>query len=131
MTRAVEELLLQATREVQVLAAATPDNAAAERARLTDALRRGAAECPRWSYRDGRGGGRMAALRAALQEVWRAAKPQSRKEGVGALVAERARELAVEAALCEAVGTGALPKLAEERFAPATREVEIGRASGR
>lgn len=123
MVRAVEELMLQAVRDVQVLAAATPENAAAERARLTDALRRGDAECPRWTYRALGASGRMAELRAALEEVWRAAKPQSRKEEVEAVVAERARELAVEAAICEAVGTRELGKLAEERFAPGTREV--------
>ena len=123
MLRAVEELLLQAARDVQVLAAATPENAVAERARLTDALRRGDAECPRWTYGWAEAQrGRVAELRRAL-EAWRAAKPPSRQEGVERLVAERARELAVEAAICEAVGTSGIGKVAEERFAPAQREV--------
>jgi hypothetical protein len=123
MTRAVVDLMLQAAREVQVLASATPENAAAERARLTDALRRGDAECPRWTYRSAGAAGRMGEIRRALEVLWRAAEPQSRRDSVEMLVAERARELAVEAAICEAVGTRDVGKLAEERFAPAAREV--------
>ncbi|HEX8790649.1 MAG TPA: tyrosine/phenylalanine carboxypeptidase domain-containing protein [Polyangiaceae bacterium] len=117
MTRAVEDLLLRAAREVQLLAAATPENAAAERARLADALRRGGAECPRWTYRNDAQGRRMGDLRQALEAL-------GTSEGVDEVVAERARELAVEAALCEAVGTRALGNLAEQRFGHATRDVK-------
>lgn len=117
MTRAVDELMLQAAREVHVLAAATPENAAAERVRLTDALRRGDAECPRWTYRDAAHARRTGELRQALEALGTTA-------GVDAAVAERALELAVEAALCEAVGTRALAKLAEERFGSAKRAVK-------
>jgi hypothetical protein len=114
MTRAVDDLMLQAAREVQVLAAATPENAAAERARLTDALRRGDAECPRWTYRNG---ARMGELRQALEALGTTAAADD-------VVAERARELAIEAALCEAVGTPELSRLAGERFGLAKREVK-------
>jgi hypothetical protein len=117
MTRAVEESMLRAAREVQVLAAATPENAAAERARITDALRRGDALCPRWTYRNGERGRRMAELRQALEALASAV-------GADRVLAERARELAVEAALCEAVGTRALANLAEERFGQAKPEVK-------
>jgi hypothetical protein len=123
MTRTVEELMLQAARDVQMLAAATPENAAVERVRLTEALRRGHAECPRWTYRGGWAGGRMGEIRRALEVVWRAAEPQSRRGLGGMLVAERARELALEAALCEAVGTREVGGLAGKRFAPAEGSV--------
>lgn len=116
MTRAVDDLMLQAAREVQLLAAATPENAAAERARLTDALRRGNAESPRWTYRNGAKSPRMGELRQALQAVGTTAAED--------VVAERARELAIEAALCEAVGTPELSRLAGERFGLAKREVK-------
>lgn len=123
MLKVLEELLLHAAREVHMLAAATPENAPAERARLADALRRGDAECPRWTYRSTSAGGRMGELREALEEAWRAAETQSRRDGAWELAAERARELALEAAICEAVGTREVGKLAEERFAPVRREV--------
>jgi len=123
MARAVEELMLQAAREVQVLASATPENAAAERARLTDALLRGDAECPRWTYRSAGPGGRMAELRRALETLWTTAEPRGHAAALEMLVAERAQELAVEAALCEAIGTGDVGKVARERFAPAQPEV--------
>jgi len=123
MTRAVDQLMLQAARDVQVLAAATPENAASERARLTDALRRGDAECPRWTYRGLGAGGRMAELRRALEALWTTAEPRGHAAAVEMLVAERAQELAVEAALCEAIGTREVGKLARERFAPAEAEI--------
>jgi hypothetical protein len=123
MLRAVEELMLQAARDVQVLASATPENAAAERARLTDALRRGDAECPRWTYRGAGAGGRMAELRRALETLWTTAEPRGHSAAMGMLVAERAQELAVEAALCEAMGTRDVEKLARERFAPTAPEI--------
>jgi hypothetical protein len=123
MTTAVEELMLQAARDVQVLAAATPENAAAERARLTDALRRGDVECPRWTYRGLGPGKRMAELRRALDVLWTTAEPRGHGAALEMLLAERAQELAVEAALCEAIGTPEVEKLARERFAPADPEV--------
>ena len=112
---------LRAARErVRVLAAATPANAVEERARLTEAYARGEAVLPAWRYARTD----LADVRRDLDVLEHEVTSSAGGDALAELYAARARELALEAALCEAVGTPALGPLAARRFgsfAPATR----------
>ncbi|HZU81623.1 MAG TPA: tyrosine/phenylalanine carboxypeptidase domain-containing protein [Polyangiaceae bacterium] len=115
----LERLVVRAAREIQLLAALTPIDACAERARLTAELRAGRRALPRWTY----------ARPALPDDLVRALDSADRRlagcaEPLIELYRARVRELSVEAALCAAVETDALDRLARERFAPADAAVE-------
>jgi hypothetical protein len=108
---AIERLVTRAARDVQVLAALTPNAVATERERLVGELRSRRPIAPRWAYTP------MAhtALRRALEAAERSL---ARDDGpLHVLYAERVRELLLEAALCEAAGTADVAQLARQRFA--------------
>jgi hypothetical protein len=115
MHPAVEKLLVRAAGEVRMLAATSPLDASAERARLVEALRAGKPTSPRWTYAPvGHD-----ELRRGLDAAERALAAETPTPLCVAHL-DRVRELAVEAALCAASGTPALAHLARERFgAPA------------
>ncbi|MGD0530037.1 MAG: tyrosine/phenylalanine carboxypeptidase domain-containing protein, partial [Polyangiaceae bacterium] len=121
LRRAVEQLVLLAVREVQLLGTLTPLEAHRERARLVEALQAGRDASPRWTY-----------ARVAHDDLRRtldAAADALAEEGetpLDHLYRDRLRELSLEAELCAAAGTAELSRLARARFAagsaPAARE---------
>jgi hypothetical protein len=112
LRRAVERLVLLAAREVKLLGSLTPVDAHRERARLVAAIQAGREASPRWSY------ARVAHddLRRALDAAERALAAEA-ETSCDRLYLGRLRELSLEAELCAAAGTAALPRLARERFA--------------
>jgi hypothetical protein len=103
--RGASELLRMAEERIRPVAACTPENLAAELARL-EASRSAA---PRFVYATRSTG--------ALYDTLLASADALDREGpLGALYAERARELALEAAICDAIGTPALRELAARRY---------------
>jgi hypothetical protein len=115
-TASADRLLARAMRETKLLGVATPLDAPAERARLTEAFEAGRPTRPRWSYAPMREAHAVArALEGMASEVERDASP------LGLAYATRARELALEASMAGAVGTASLGELARTRFtSPAT-----------
>jgi hypothetical protein len=113
MHPAIEKLLIRASGDVQVLAAVAPLDASVERARLVEQLRSGGALQPRWRYAP------VAhdELRRALDAAGRLLEAEASAHPLARVHLERVRELAIEAALCAAVGTPAVAALARERFA--------------
>lgn len=107
----IERLLSHAARHVQLLAALTPREAASERARLADELRAGRPLHPRWSYAPASHDELRRAL-AAVEHALAVEPPTPR----GAAALARARELDLEAELCEAAGTAEVTRLARVRF---------------
>jgi len=118
LRRAVEQLVLLAAREVQLLSSLTPVDAHRERARLVEAVEAGREASPRWRY------ARVAHddLRRALAAAERGLAEEA-ETSFDRLYLERVRELSIEAELCAAAGTAELPRLARERFAPADASV--------
>lgn len=111
-TAAVERLFETAARIVRPLAAATPENLLAERERLAAAIARGARAMPRWRY--AAPSEELARLRPLLEHV---ATGLPGREPYAIVLRERAAELAIEAALGEAVGTAGFAELARARYA--------------
>lgn len=111
--REIERLLVRAAREIQLLAALTPTNALVERDRLTAELGAGRTAQPCWTYAPVD----HAALRAALDDA--AASLSEASDPIELAYLRRARELSLEAALCEAAGTGRVGALSRARFEPA------------
>ena len=110
-TASADRLLARAMRETKLLGVATPLDAPAERARLTEAFEAGRPTRPRWSYAPMREAHAVArALEGMASEVERDASP------LGLAYATRARELALEASMAGAVGTASLGELARTRF---------------
>lgn len=110
----IERLLVAAARDVRMLAVLTPLDARRERERLVGDLRAGRQATPRWTYaRDEHDD-----LRRALDAAERALAGE-RAPGIAALYLARVRELILEAAVCAAVGTAELARLAAQRFASA------------
>jgi hypothetical protein len=109
----VERLVVQAAREVQMLAALAPVEAHRERERLVSALQAGRPVRPRWYYAP------VAhdELRRALDAAERALEEQV-ETGVDVLLLERVRELSLEAAICAAAGTRDVSALGRQRFDP-------------
>src|SRR5262250_813067 len=94
--------LAEAGGRVRVIAASTPGNLRRELGRLEQAWRATGEEAPRFAYEappDHRG------LRGVLDAI--AGELESRGD-LGAIYAARAREMADDAALCEAAGTPGL-----------------------
>jgi hypothetical protein len=114
----VELVLARAASEVRILSALTPCDARGERVRLTGELRAGRRAVPRWTYtrrpHD--------ELRRALDEV-QGVLERSDLTALEALYLDRARELALEAAMCASAGTRALAELATARFEPRDRRI--------
>lgn len=113
LLRVVARLVLQASREVQMLGALTPIDAHRERERLVESLRAGRVPTPRWTYGPWRGDDVRRALDAAERAL-----AHDAADPVEALYLDRVRELSLEAALCAAAGTPDVARLARERFAP-------------
>lgn len=94
-----------------MIAATTPQNLRAELDRIEVCWRRGEAEAPRFAY----------AARASFKELreglLRLADALENEGDLGAIYAGRARELAVEAEVCEGAGGPALWSAARRRFA--------------
>ncbi|MGK4005672.1 tyrosine/phenylalanine carboxypeptidase domain-containing protein [Sorangium sp. So ce1036] len=93
-----DRLLGAAARRVRVVGANTPVNLGEELARLADAWGRRSAEPPRFTYAPAQDHGE---LRRAMET---AAERLERQGELGAVYAGRAREIAAEAAICEAAG---------------------------
>jgi len=110
----IEKLLVLASREVQVLAALSPVEAAVERARLTGELRSRGALQPRWRYAPVAHGD----LRRALDAAERLLEVDAGADALGRVHLERVRELILEAELCAAAGTREVSGLARRRYAP-------------
>jgi len=111
-------VLAQAENRIRLLDRVVPRNLASERARLLAARRAGASLTPSFSYAPF---DEAAELRAGLEGL--AAELDS-GDPQDLLFSERARELALEAALAEALGTKAFAPLASARFpGPAPDEV--------
>lgn len=107
----IEQLVVYAAREVQVLAALTPVQAYGERARLAVELHERRRASPRWTYAPVAHDELRRALGAAERVLVRGAEP------LQVLYLARLRELSIEAALCAAAGTSDVADLARERFA--------------
>lgn len=108
----VAELLPFAERQIALLARCQPRNGPSEQARVLASLSAGRVERPRFSYDAVPDLGdlrhRLGAVATALEN-----------EGArAAAYAGRARELALETELVEAIGTSAMARLARHRFAP-------------
>ena len=108
--RDLERVLGQAENAIALLARCRPVNAVAERERLLATFRRGAPTNPNWRYGFADG---VATLRSALMSV---AEQGEAAEGWDRLFADRARELAREAAIVEALGTPRAHVAAQARF---------------
>jgi hypothetical protein len=113
LARVVERLVVQAARDVQMLAALTPLDAHRERERLVAALRAGQAVVPRWRYAPAA----HDVLRRALDAAESALAGHA-ESAIDRLYLDRVRELSLEASLCAAAGTAEVASLANERFAP-------------
>jgi hypothetical protein len=104
------EVLLKAESRLRLLDRVVPANLERERARLLAALQRGSPAIPAFRY------ARLdsaAELRQALLEL---SKGLSGRGFLGELFAGRAEELALEAALVEALGSPGFLELARQRF---------------
>jgi hypothetical protein len=110
--------VLQASREVKMLASLTPLDAHQERERLVAALEAGREPTPRWRYARATHDD----LRRALDEAERALAEEA-ETPLDRLYLDRVRELSLEAEICAAAGTPRLARLARQRFAPADEEV--------
>jgi hypothetical protein len=108
----IEQLVVHAARQVQLLATLSPARAHCERARLTAELRARRSASPQWTYVPVAHDELRRALEAAEHALARSADPRQE------LYLARVRELAMEAALCAAAGTPDVARLARERFAP-------------
>ena len=103
-------VLVDAQRATRVLGAVTPENAAAERARLVRQAEAGRPVVPAWTYARNDRADTRRALEASCARL-------ERERGVLArLHLETARELLLEARIAEAAGTAAIGPLAEARF---------------
>lgn len=108
--RELDRALGRAERSIALLDRCRPLDAAVERARLLAALERGDPVEPRWVYRPAAGADR---LRGALEQI---AERVGDAGALGRLYAERALELASEAAIVEHLGTAELRQFAALRF---------------
>jgi hypothetical protein len=125
LVASVEKVLAEAARRVRLLGAVTPEEAAEERARLVHAFERGDGAAPRWSYATVDYADLLQALAAAEKELEAAAAGD--EAPLARVYLERARELAMEAAMAEVAGTRRLGELARLRFAPGVEAAEAAR----
>jgi hypothetical protein len=104
--------LAHAARVIRPIAAVTPLELAAELARVAPGWDAGRPEAPRFGYAPPQD---HAELEGVLGRLAEALDPEG---ALGALYAARARELAVEAAMCAVAGSAALWAAARRRYAP-------------
>ena len=107
---AADRFLIAAAKEIRLLSAVTPLNGREERERLSQAFEANETLAPRWTYATSNLGELGLALTRLADEI------VSENSALAPLYAERAREMAVEAALVSNVGTSAFGKLAAHRF---------------
>ncbi|AUX41895.1 hypothetical protein SOCE26_033200 [Sorangium cellulosum] len=106
-----DRLLGAAARRIRVVGANTPVNLGEELARLADVWERSGAEAPRFTYAPAQDHGE---LRRAMET---AAERLERQGELGAVYAGRAREIAADAAVCEAAGGPGCWAAARRRYA--------------
>ncbi|WP_437626314.1 tyrosine/phenylalanine carboxypeptidase domain-containing protein [Sorangium sp. So ce1151] len=106
-----DRLLGAAARRIRVVGASTPVNLVEELARLAAAWGLGGAELPRFAYAPAQD---HSELRRAMET---AAERLAGQGELGAVYAGRARELAAEAAICEAAGGAGCWAAARHRYA--------------
>jgi hypothetical protein len=104
------EVLLKAESRLRLLDRAVPANLERERARLLVALQRGTPVTPAFRY------ARLDSAAELRQALLHLAKGLSGRGFLGELFAGRAEELALEAALVEALGSPDFLELARQRF---------------
>jgi hypothetical protein len=114
--KSADRALSLAAGQIQLIRAVTPANAESELALLERAFRRGSPRPPSWIYD---GSAASPELCLALEKL---ASFLDGISALGAVYAARARELLVEAAIIDAVGTARLRTRAEERFIPRTEQ---------
>lgn len=114
-TDSVALLLITAERSAALLDRVTPTNFSAELVRLSGAWERGQRAQPQLTYPTDVGAppSQLSQLRRHLDEL---SQRLSGPSPWSTLVAQRARELCVELALCEALGTPAMGALAATRY---------------
>lgn len=117
-------LLESASREVRLLAAATPKNLLEERTRLARALSLGTPASPRWLY----GKVDVSGTRVRLSRLARAL--ESAEEPLARHYRARAQELELECRFVENVGFRSVEPLARERFGGATDDPGLLHALG-
>ncbi len=106
--REAARLLCALARRVRLVACATPLELGAELDRVGAAWAAGRAEAPRFSYARAAGMGELRRELGAAMSLYRGPLRE--------LYAGRVRELSIEAAACEVVGTPAFRERARERF---------------
>ncbi|WP_438029411.1 tyrosine/phenylalanine carboxypeptidase domain-containing protein [Sorangium sp. So ce233] len=106
-----DRLLGAAARRIRVVGASTPVNLVEELARLAAAWGRSGAEVPRFTYAPAQD---HSDVRRAMET---AAERLAEQGELGAVYAGRARELAAEAAICEAAGGAGCWAAARLRYA--------------
>ena len=106
----LHKTLLEISGRIRLVGRATPVNFGVETGRVAAAWEAGGEAEPRFEYGARVG---LSAERRALDEIGMLGE---RDEGVAGLFAARARELAVEAAACEAAGTAAFWEACRRRF---------------
>jgi len=114
--RSADRALELATRHIKVIRAVTPTNAERELADLERAFRAGSPRMPRWSYDPTPVPVELCRALEKLAAFLEGLSP------LGLVYAERARELCLEAAIIDAVGSPSLRVRARERFVPDTPE---------
>lgn len=111
-TARIDAALERAAAAIRLLAAVTPENVVAERARLVALAESGGTLAPAWKYRRVTTGEARPLLDAVLRALDAVAS-----EPLAAVYRARAEELALEAAIAEAAGTPEAGTLAQRRFA--------------
>jgi hypothetical protein len=108
----IDEALSRLAREVRLLGAVTPQDAARERARLVASFERGVETDPRWRYAPLDRSDARRRADVVVRELEALPDAPLTRVYLG-----RARELGEEAALVDAIGTRAFGALAAARFA--------------
>jgi hypothetical protein len=108
----VDPVLATAAARIRLLAAVTPEDTEAERARLAAALDAGKDAIPRWTYARVDYGD----LAAELDRMADGLEALSNAEPLATVYAGRAAEMALEARLSGCPGTPAFGRLARRRF---------------
>ncbi len=105
-----EKALREAVSRVRMIASTTPIDLAVELERLTLQWQQGQSCAPRFSYPTRQSHDEIITSLQHLADELQSQGP------LGAVYADRAREIAIEAAICSAVGTSALRSQAQRRF---------------
>jgi hypothetical protein len=116
--RSADKALAVAVSQIKLIRAVTPTNTDGELALLERSLRRGSPRLPRWKYDVATV---PAELRVALEKL---ADFLDGVSPLGRVYASRARELCLEAAIIDSVGTLRVSARAKERFLTNGKEAE-------